>query len=171
MSLELPAKGKLTEEHHIAGEVENPKRTRGMPLLRGQLITAPAEARVSQHLEKMAPRIRSIVQAARKAVKATGPTAAEVAYMSQPPRSASAMWKIVRYEVDGSNVVGIGTFATYATIFFYRGRELSDKSKLLEGSGKDSRFLRLRNPHDAEAPAVKQLLREAFKRGGAARES
>lgn len=79
------------------------------------------------------------------------------------------MWKIARYEVGGFDVVGIGAFTNYATIFFYRGRELSDKTGLLEGSGRDSRFLRLRAPGDAEAPAVKQLLREAFKLGGAAR--
>ncbi|HEY0493415.1 MAG TPA: DUF1801 domain-containing protein [Candidatus Dormibacteraeota bacterium] len=116
----------------------------------------------------MPAKVRPIVQAARKAVKAAGARAAEITYPSQPPRSASAMWKIVRYKVDGSNVVGIGTFATYATIFFYRGRELNDRAGLLEGSGKDSRFLRLRSTGDLEAPAVRQLLREAFKLGGAA---
>jgi hypothetical protein len=129
----------------------------------------PTAARtpVSEHLEKMPASVRSIVQAARKAVKAAGPESREIGYRSQPPRSASAMWKIVRYEVEGSNVLGIGTFATYATIFFYRGRELNDKAGLLEGSGKDSRFLRLRTPGEAAAPAVKQLLRDAFKLGGA----
>ena len=133
-------------------------------------MAAAEEPTVSEHLEKMPAKARSIVQAARKAVKAAGPKATEVTYRSQPPKSASAMWKIVRYEVDGSNVVGIGTFTNYATIFFYRGRELSDKGGLLEGSGKDSRFLRLRMPGDAEAPAVRQLLREAFTLGGLARE-
>jgi hypothetical protein len=126
-----------------------------------------AETPVSEHLEKMPASVRSIVQAARKAVKAAGAKSREIGYRSQPPRSASAMWKIVRYQVDGSNVVGIGTFATYATIFFYRGRELNNKAGLLEGSGKDSRFLRLRTPGEAEAPAVKQLLQQAFKLGGA----
>ena len=125
---------------------------------------------VSEHLGKMPARVRPIVLAARKAVKAAGPKAEEISYRSQPPRSARAMWKIVRYSVDGSNVVGIGTFATYSTIFFYRGRELNDKAGLLEGSGKDSRFLRLRTPGEAAAPAVKQLLRQAFKLGGATAE-
>lgn len=132
-------------------------------------MAAAEELPVSEHLAKMPAKPRSIVQAARKAVKAAGPRATEVSYRSQPPRSASAMWKIARYEVGGANVVGIGTFTDYATIFFYRGRELSDKGGLLEGSGKDSRFLRLRMPGDADAPAVKQLLRNAFKLGGVAK--
>jgi hypothetical protein len=79
------------------------------------------------------------------------------------------MWKIVRYAVDGANVVGIGTFPGHSTLFFYRGRELDDGSGLLEGSGKDSRFVRLRAPADAERPAVKRLVQKAFKLGGVSR--
>jgi hypothetical protein len=79
------------------------------------------------------------------------------------------MWKIVRYAVDGQTVVGIGTFPRHSTLFFYRGRELDDGSGLLEGSGKDSRFVTLKAPADAEQPAVKRLLREAFKLGGVSR--
>jgi hypothetical protein len=76
------------------------------------------------------------------------------------------MWKIVRYAVGGANVVGIGTFARHSALFFYRGRELDDGSGLFEGSGKDSRFITLRTPADAERPAVKQLVKKAFKLGG-----
>lgn len=76
------------------------------------------------------------------------------------------MWKIVRYAVDGANVVGIGTFPRHSTLFFYRGRELDDGTGLLEGSGKDSRFITLRAPTDAERPAVKRIVRKAFKLGG-----
>ena len=121
---------------------------------------------LSDHLKKLPPAVRPIVQAARRTVKATAPTADEISYQSQPPRSTSYMWKIVRYAVDGSNVVGIGTFPRHSTLFFYRGRELDDGSGLLEGSGKDSRFITLRTPADAERLAVKQLVRKAFKLGG-----
>ena len=76
------------------------------------------------------------------------------------------MWKIARYAVDGANVVGIGTFPRHATLWFYRGRELDDPSDLLEGGGKDSRFITLHSPADAERPAVKRMVREAFRLGG-----
>jgi hypothetical protein len=121
---------------------------------------------VSDHLKKVPPAVRPIVQAARRTVKTAAPKADEISYQSQPPRSSSYMWKIVRYAVDGENVVGIGTFPRHSTLFFYRGRELDDGSGLLEGSGKDSRFITLRSPADAERPAVKQLLRKAFKLAG-----
>jgi hypothetical protein len=132
-------------------------------------MAAVKEISVSEHIKKVPPTVRPIVQAARLAVKAVAPKADEITYQSQPPRSSTYMWKIVRYAVDGTNVVGIGTFPRHSTLFFYRGRELDDGSGLLEGSGKDSRFITLKAPADAERPAVKRLLREAFKLGGVSR--
>ncbi len=37
---------------------------------------------------------------------------------------------------------------------------------MLQGSGKDSRFITLRAPADAERPAVKRFVRKAFKLAG-----
>jgi hypothetical protein len=127
-----------------------------------------AEVSLSEQLTKIPPAMRPTVKAAIRTVKQVAPKAQEIAYRSQAPRSKSAMWKLVRYAADGSNVVGIGTFPGHATLFFYRGRELDDGSGLLQGSGKDSRFLTLRGPSDAERPIVKQLVRKAFKLGGSA---
>ena len=123
----------------------------------------PTEVSLSQQLTKIPPKTRPTVAAAIKTVKQVAPKAQEIAYRSKQPTSKSAMWKLVRYAVDGTNVVGIGTFTSHAALFFYRGRELDDRSGLLQGSGKDSRFLTLRAPSDAESPAVKQLVRQAFK--------
>jgi len=121
---------------------------------------------VSEHIKKIPPAVRPIVQAARRTVKAVAPTAHEISYQSGPPRSSTYMWKIARYAVDRANVVGIGTYPRHSTMFFYRGRELDDGSGLLEGSGKDSRFITLRTPADAERPDVKRMVRKAFKLGG-----
>lgn len=119
---------------------------------------------VAQQMQKIPRAVRPIVQAARRAVKAAAPQAKEVAYQSQPPRSTSAMWKLARYVVEDEYVAGIGTFNTYAALFFTRGREIDDGSGLLQGSGKDARFLRLREPKDADQPAVRRVLRKAFAR-------
>lgn len=121
---------------------------------------------VAEHLKNVPAAMRPTIQAVRRSVKEIAPSAKEISYRSQPPRSKSAMWKIIRYAVDGADVAGIGTFANYASLYFYRGRELDDGSGLLEGGGKDMRFVRLRTPADAEAPATKQLLRKAFRLGG-----
>ena len=120
---------------------------------------------VANQLKRIPPAVRPIVQAARRTVRAVAPTAIEVTYRSQPTRSSRAMWKLVRYAVDGANVVGIGTFPRHSTLFFYRGRELDDGSGLLEGGGKQMRFITLRAAGDAERPAVKRIVRKAFKLG------
>ena len=122
-----------------------------------------AQIPLSAHLKKVPAKVRPTVEAAIRTVKEVAPKADEVTYRSQPPRSPSAMWKIVRYAVDGNYVVGVGTFPRHSTLFFYRGRELDDGSGLLQGGGKDSRFITLRAPADAESTAVKRLLRKAFK--------
>jgi hypothetical protein len=125
-----------------------------------------AEIPVSEHLRQIPPTVRSMVRAARRTVKVVAPKAREITYSSRPPRSSRYMWKIVRYAVDGANVVGIGTFPRHATLFFYRGRELDDGGGLLQGAGKEMRFITVRAPADAERPAVKRMLRKAFTLGG-----
>jgi uncharacterized protein YdeI (YjbR/CyaY-like superfamily) len=122
---------------------------------------------LSEQVKKIPAATRPTVEAAIRTVKAAAPKADEIAYRSSPPQSKSMMWKIVRYAVNGSNVVGIGTFSNHSAMFFYRGRELDDGSGLLQGGGKDSRFITLRAPADAETPVVKRLVRKAFKLAGA----
>jgi hypothetical protein len=115
---------------------------------------------------KVPPAVRPTVQAARRTVTSIAPKAEEIGCRGGPPRSSTYMWKLVRYALEGANVLGIGTFPKHSTIFFYRGRELDDASGLLKGSGKDSRFITLHEPADAERPAVKRLIQQAFKLGG-----
>ena len=117
---------------------------------------------VAAQVKRIPSAVRPTVQAARRTVKAIAPKAKEIAYQSEPPRSKSALWKIVRYAVNEEPVVGIGTFPAYATLYFYRGREIDDASGLLEGSGKNMRFTRLRAPADAARPDVRRLVRKAF---------
>ena len=90
---------------------------------------------VSEQLRKIPRSVRPTFQAARRTVKAVAPRAKEIAYQSQPPRSSRSMWKIVRYAVDDANVVAIGTFPTYASLFFYRGRELDDGAVCSKAAG------------------------------------
>jgi hypothetical protein len=123
--------------------------------------------KVSDHLDRIPARVRPTVEAARRVVKAVAPRSVEISYQGKSPASASAMWKISRFAVDGANVVGIGTYPDHSTIFFYRGRELDDGSGLLAGGGKEMRFITLRTPADAERQAVKKMVRKAFKLGGA----
>lgn len=112
----------------------------------------------------MAVTTEPIVESAIRTVRAAAPKSAEeIPYRMAQPRSKSMMWKRVRFAMNGKPVVGVGTFTSHAALFFYRGRELDDGAGLLQGRGKDTRFVTLRTPADAENPAVKRLVRAAFK--------
>ena len=132
-----------------------------------QPMPADTEITVSELIKTIPPAVRPTVKAARQVIRGVAPRADEISYMSQPPRSSTYMWKILRYADDGANVVGIGTFSRHSALFFYRGRELDDGSGLLQGSGKESRFITLRSPADAERPAVKRMVQRAFRLGAA----
>jgi hypothetical protein len=127
---------------------------------------AAPEITLSEQLKKLPPSVRSIVLAARRTVKAAAPNATETTAQSEPPRSKTYMWKMVRYKVDGRDVVGIGAFTGHASLVFYRGRELDDTSGLLQGGAKEARFITLSTPADAERQAVARMVRKAFKLGG-----
>ena len=129
-----------------------------------------AQISLSEQVRKIPQATRPIVEAAIKTVKEVAPKAQEITYrMDQPSAGSRMMWKIVRYAIGGENVVAVGTFSQHATLFFYRGRELDDGSGLLQGSGKDSRFITLRSALDVEQPVVKRLVRKAFQLGPASK--
>jgi hypothetical protein len=122
---------------------------------------------VADHLKEVPQAVRPTLQAARRAIKAVAPGALEVAYQGTAPRSSTFMWKIARYEVNGANVVGIGTYPLHSNLFFYRGRELDDGRGLLAGTGKEMRSITLRAPADLARPEIKTMLKKAFQLGGA----
>ena len=107
--------------------------------------------------------VRPIVEAAMKTIREVAPDAEEIAYDMAAPRSKSMVWKLVRFAVDGENVVGVGTLTAHSMIFFYRGRELDDGKGLLQGGGKEMRFIKLTSPGDAARANVRTMVRKAFK--------
>ena len=120
---------------------------------------------VAEQLQKLPRAVRMTVRAARRVVTMAAPKGTrEIAYRSQPPRSKSGMWKVVRYAIDRGDgyVVAIGAFSGHASLFFPRGRELDDETGILEGGGKQFRFVRLRSPADVDRADVRRILRNAF---------
>lgn len=70
------------------------------------------------------------------------------------------------FALDGYFVCGIAHKPRWVNISFFRGAELDDADGVLEGTGKGMRHVKLREPKDAASPALKRILREAFKLGG-----
>jgi hypothetical protein len=123
---------------------------------------------VAEQVKKVPLAVRPTLQAAIRMVRQIAPGAEEIVYAMEAPKSARMVWKHVRFAIDGNEVVGIGTLPDHVDIWFYRGRELDDGGVKLKGSGKDTRFINLRTPADAEGAQLQKLTRKAFKlaRGG-----
>jgi Domain of unknown function (DU1801) len=117
----------------------------------------------STRVKEVPAAVRPIVEAALKTIRELAPDAEEIAYDMAAPRSKSMVWKLVRFAVDGENVVGVGTLTAHSMIFFYRGRELDDGTGLLQGGGKEMRFVKLTSAADAQTANVKRMVRKAFK--------
>src|SRR2546421_10230684 len=128
---------------------------------------------VAEQVKKVPTAVRPTLQAAIRMVREIAPGAEEIVYAMDAPRSARMVWKHVRFAIGREEVVGIGTLPDHVDIWFYRGRELEDGTVKLKASGKDTRFINLRTPADAESAQLKKLTRKAFKlaRGGSKAES
>lgn len=117
---------------------------------------------LDDHLRSIPVEVRPIVEAALEMVRSEAEDAEEVVYQTGPPRSASFMWKLVHYRLGGEDVLGIGTFPKHSTIYFYRGTELRDDSRMLAGRGKGMPSVGLHTPEDAGTGALRRLVRQAF---------
>jgi hypothetical protein len=121
-----------------------------------------AQVPVADYIGRVPPSLRRTLEAGRKAIKASAPARTkEFAYRAWP----------IRYELDGGSVCGIGNFPNWVgaksvSLYFMRGAELEDEDGILRGNGKAMRYVELREPKDADSPALKRVLRRAFRLGG-----
>ena len=60
----------------------------------------------------------------------------------------------------------IGVIKDHLNLGFIRGSELADPLRILEGTGKQMRHLKIRNMSDLERPAIRAYLQEACERAG-----
>jgi hypothetical protein len=60
----------------------------------------------------------------------------------------------------------IGVMKNYVNLSFHRGTELRDSQRILEGTGKQMRHIKIRNIADVLRPAIRAYLREACARAG-----
>ena len=60
----------------------------------------------------------------------------------------------------------IGVAKNHVNLSFNRGTELADPKKILEGSGKQTRHVKIRSMSDLQRPAIRAYLREACEQAG-----
>jgi uncharacterized protein DUF1801 len=60
----------------------------------------------------------------------------------------------------------IGVIKDHVNLGFIRGSQLADPQRILEGTGKQMRHIKIRNISDLERPVIRSYLQEACERGG-----
>jgi hypothetical protein len=117
----------------------------------------PPARQVEGFIAKFDPKIQRMIRSVRKAVRRRLPTAVELVYDNYN-------FFVIGYgpnERASEAVLSIAAYARGVGLAFLHGATLPDPKKILEGAGKQNRFLRLDSAADLDAPAVEALIRAA----------
>jgi hypothetical protein len=121
--------------------------------------TAP-EAQLRSFNGRFDPKQQKLIRSIRTAVRRRFPTANELAY------DYSSFFLISYSSTDKpyDAIVSIAARADRVELYFSRGPQLPDPKKLLLGSGKQTRFIRLKSAKDLADPDVEAFIAAAVDR-------
>lgn len=106
---------------------------------------------VEEFLECVPEERRPVLNRARELIRDAYPQATE-----------SIKWNQLVYEIDGSNRFYIAYFTDHVNLGFMQGSDLDDPESILEGTGKNMRHVKLRDPTELENPGVRSLVENAL---------
>ena len=138
----------------VKGEVEVPGSTQSAVARRS------AEAQLRTLIAKFAPAHLRLIGAMRRSLRKRLPTAHEVVYEYRA-------WFVISYspnERGYEGVLAIRASANGVRLYFNRGKELPDPEKMLQGSGKQTRWIDLEGASTLARPEVARLIDEAIAR-------
>ena len=116
-----------------------------------------AEQQLRIFVDKFDPMHRSLIRAVRRALRRRFPTAHELAYDNYN-------FFVIGYcstERPSDCIVSIAAAANGVGLCFVHGASLPDPEKILLGSGKQTRFIRLESSAALNRPEVQTLLTAA----------
>jgi len=122
-------------------------------------LTEP-EDQLQSFIEKFESRHQEVIRAARKNLRKRFPTATELVYDNYN-------FFVIGFgpnDRPSDCIVTIAAAANGVGLCFVRGASLPDPEKVLLGSGKQTRFVRLPSAEVLEQPAVQTLLLAAAER-------
>jgi hypothetical protein len=117
-----------------------------------------AETRLQEFIEKFEPEHQTLIRAVRRKLRKRFPTATEMAYDNYN-------FFVIGYsptDRPSDAVVSIAAGANGVGLCFIQGARLPDPQKLLLGSGKQTRFIRLPSATVLDRPDVEALLAAAM---------
>src|ERR1700674_881666 len=125
------------------------------------MASGEAEKRLKQFVDKFEPKNQTLIRAVRKALRARFPTAYELVYDNYN-------FFVIGYsptERPSDAIISMAAGASGIGLCFIRGASLSDPKKILLGSGKQTRFIRLESAGVLARPEVETLLAAAIAQG------
>ena len=117
-----------------------------------------AEAQLSMLIVKFAPAHQRLIGAMRRSLRKRLPAAHELVYEYRDCFVISCSPNEHGYE----GVLAIRASANGVRLYFNRGKELPDPAKLLQGSGKQTRWIHVEGASTLAHPAVARLIDEAL---------
>src|SRR5450432_1466103 len=128
---------------------------------RSTTSTASPAKQLSDFIAKFDPKVAKLIQGCRAEVRKLLPTAIELVYDNYN-------FFVIGYastERASDCIVSIAAASNGVGLSFYYGASLADPLKLLQGSGKQNRFIRLPSAQQLRVPSVVQLIRTAAAQG------
>jgi len=105
---------------------------------------------IDEYVSRKEVTLREVAQGVRQLMRKTVPSV----------RESVNPWKMPTFESNGPMCFfTIGK--SHVTFGFLRATSLPDPEKLLEGTGKNLRHVKLRSPEDLRNPALKKLIQAA----------
>jgi hypothetical protein len=125
--------------------------------------SAQPEDQLRSFIEKFDPQHQAVIHAVRKKLRKRFPTATELVYDNYN-------FFVIGFgpnDRPSDCIVTIAAAANGVGLCFVRGASLPDPDKVLLGSGKQTRFVRLPSADVLDQPAIQALLSVAAKRAQA----
>jgi hypothetical protein len=122
-----------------------------------------AQEQLQAFIDKFEPKHRATIRAVRKTLRKRFPTANELVYDNYN-------FFVIGFgpnERPSDCFVSIAAAANGVGLCFLQGARLPDPAKILSGSGKQTRFLRLPSAAVLDQKEVRALLKAAAERAGA----
>lgn len=116
-----------------------------------------AEAQLESFIDKFDPDNQALIRSIRSLLKMRLPTCAELVYDNYN-------FFVIGYspsERPSDYIVSIAAAASGIALSFNRGNELDDPDRILQGSGKVNRFVRLPSPDLLRKPEITKLIDRA----------
>jgi hypothetical protein len=115
---------------------------------------ADAEKQLKGFIAKFDSNHQAVIRAARKALRERFPTATELVYDNYN-------FFVIGYgptERPSDSIISIAAAANGVGLCFIRGASLPDPARILQGSGKQTRFVRLPSADIPKKPEIQTLL-------------